>query len=68
MFLRISPARIALLRFIFEGYDGLAVVSTVDPREGIVRVWFPATSGLDVVNLLNELAGKIKKTVPCPNH
>ena len=58
--LRISPARIGFLRFIFEGYDGLAVVSTIDPKEGIVRVWFPPSSGRDVVNLLKELAGELK--------
>ncbi len=54
--LRISPARIAFLRFILEGYDGLAVVSTINAEEGLVRVWFPPSSGRDVIDLLNELA------------
>jgi hypothetical protein len=58
--LRISPSRIAFLRFIFEGYDGLAVVSTIDPKEGVVRIWFPPSAGHDVVKLLNELAGELK--------
>ena len=55
----ISPARIAFLRFIFEGYDGLAIVSTIDAGEGIVRVWYPPTSARAVVELLNDLAGEL---------
>lgn len=59
LYLRIAPARIAFLRFILEGYDGLATLSTVDPRNGIVQVRYPHSSGKDVILLLNELAKQL---------
>ena len=37
-FLRINPARISWLRFILEGYDGLAVLTTLSAQNGLVRV------------------------------
>ena len=33
---RVDRRKIAFLRFIFEGYDGLAVLTTLDPRQGQV--------------------------------
>lgn len=35
---RINRRDISFLRFIFEAYDGLAVISTVDSQQGIVSV------------------------------
>lgn len=40
-YLRIRPDRISLLRFMLEGYDGLAVLSTVDNQQGLVRLIVP---------------------------
>lgn len=37
-FLTINPAKISWLRFIFEGYDGLAVLTTISAQLGLVRV------------------------------
>lgn len=34
----VAPNEIHTLRFLLEGYDGLAVVSTEDPRLGLVRL------------------------------
>ena len=34
----VAPNEIHALRFLLEGYDGLAVVSTEDPRLGLVRL------------------------------
>lgn len=39
--LRIDPAKVHLLKFILEGYDGLAVVTTEDPARGSVVVSVP---------------------------
>jgi len=33
---RVDRREIAFLRFVIEGYDGIAVLSTLDAREGIV--------------------------------
>jgi hypothetical protein len=37
----INPNRIALLRFLAEGYDGLLFVRTVDPRPALVEIAYP---------------------------
>jgi len=37
-FLLIRPEKIGWLRFILEGYDGLAMVSTVSVPQGLVRM------------------------------
>jgi len=34
----VAPYEIHTLRFLLEGYDGLAVVSTDDPQLGLVRL------------------------------
>jgi hypothetical protein len=38
LFLQIPPREIAYLNFVFESYEGVAAVRTVDPREGIVEL------------------------------
>jgi len=41
---RVVPKRIAFLKFILEAYDGLALLSTLDPHEGVVEIrCFPGT-------------------------
>lgn len=40
-YLRVRPDRIALFRFLLEGYDGLAVLSTMDAKQGLVRLIVP---------------------------
>ena len=40
-YLRVRPDRIALFCFLLEGYDGLAVLSTMDAKQGLVRLIVP---------------------------
>jgi hypothetical protein len=54
--LRINPERISFVKFILEGYDGLAVQSTVDPKQGIIKICCPNEVRADVEQLLTELA------------
>ena len=43
MFVTVQPSKIAFLKFILEGYDGLAILSTVDNKSGqLVLRFFPA--------------------------
>lgn len=35
---RIDRRNISFLRFIFEGYDGIALVTTMNAEEGLVRL------------------------------
>lgn len=56
---RISTDRIHFLKFIIEGYDGLAVLSTLDEKAGLVRLRFPAEVRPEVEELLADLAPQI---------
>jgi hypothetical protein len=38
LFIQIPPREIAYLNFVFESYEGVAAVRTVDPHEGIVEL------------------------------
>ena len=35
-FYRVDRRRISFIRFIFEAYEGLAVVTTIDPSKGVI--------------------------------
>ena len=53
--LNISPGRIAYLKFIIEGYDGLATLSTLDAGQGEVVLRFPAELREELQALLDEI-------------
>lgn len=44
---------------IFEGYDGLAVVRTVDKEKGIIELLSTADQSEDLQKLLQELSDEI---------
>ena len=63
--LKISPERIHFLKFILEGYDGMAILSTVDAGKGIVELRYPAEIESDLKELLHKIKPQIaKKTTP----
>ncbi len=57
--LRIAPDRIHFLKFILEGYDNLAVVSTLDAPAGIVEVRCPEVLEAELAELLSCLDSAI---------
>jgi len=59
----INPERIYFLKFILEGYDGLAIQSTVDAKSGIVEIRYPPEMENDLQLLLAELE-PILKSLP----
>lgn len=59
LYLRIVPARIGLLRFLLEGYDGLAMLSTLDSKTGLVRLLFPGPRYLEVMAFLAAVASDL---------
>jgi len=61
MQLRISPDRIHFLKFILEGYDGLAILSTLNSRQGLVEIKYPPETEKDLTNLLHSIASQILK-------
>jgi len=63
-FLRIAPQRIHYLKFILEAYDGLALLSTVDSRQGLVSVHYHRAAHTELFELLVDLAPSLVAT-PC---
>ena len=58
--LRINPERIYFVKFILEAYDGLAGQSTIDAKQGIIKICFPEEVRADVELLLQELEPNIR--------
>lgn len=56
LYLRIAPARISLLRFLLEGYDGLATLTTLDSKTGLVRLLFPGPRYTELMRFLDAVA------------
>lgn len=61
LYLKIDPARISLLRFLLEGYDGLALLSTLDSKTGLVRLLFPGPRYVELMAFLAAVAGDLRK-------
>jgi len=61
MQLRISPDKIHYLKFILEGYDNLATLSTVNARQGLVEIRYLPESKKDLTDLLTEITSDIVK-------
>lgn len=59
--LKISPERIHFLKFILEGYDGLALLSTENAEKGLVEIRYPPESECDLIELLQSIALQLKK-------
>ncbi|MBU3937196.1 MAG: DUF4911 domain-containing protein [Proteobacteria bacterium] len=58
--IRIDPEQIYFLKFIFEGYDNLTIMSTVDQREGVVELKYPVELEEDVRGVLRSMAERLK--------
>lgn len=56
---RIERREISFLRFILEAYDGLAVLTTVDPETGVVNLQIAPGCEADVELILQELKNNI---------
>ena len=56
---RVHRREIAFLRFIFEGYDGVAFVSTIDRKAGVVSICTAPGCEKDVDALLEGLTGEM---------
>jgi len=63
-FLKIRTDRISLFRFILEGYDGLAVLSTIDAQQGLVRLIVPQSRYVELWQLLDAVCGDLHNSDP----
>lgn len=59
LYLRISPDKFHFLKFIVEGYDNIALLSSVDSREGIVVLRHSTGHREELFSLLSQVADKL---------
>ena len=59
IYLRIAPSRFHYLKFILEGYDNLAILSSFDKTNGIVVLSYPQEMTEDLFGLLASIAGHL---------
>lgn len=59
IYLRIPPRKISLLRFLLEGYDGLAILSTLDSSLGTVRLLVPKPRYNELYKFLDGTADEL---------
>ena len=63
---KIKTSDITLVQFIIEGYDGMATVSTIDPKAAIIQVLIMPDFLDDVLELLEDLKRRfdLKEVLP----
>lgn len=58
-FLRVNRKDISFLKYVFEAWEGLAIISTMDAQNGIIAVIMAPQSRADAEMVIEELARKI---------
>ena len=61
LYLRIDPRQIHFLKFLLEGYDGMAVLSTIDVQSGLVLIRYPGDAESILFGLLADLAADLTR-------
>ncbi len=59
IFLRIRKEKIGWLKFIIDGYDGLATLSTLSVSDGLIKIWTTKSSLAQLFAVLNAVAEEI---------
>jgi hypothetical protein len=67
-YLIIRPEKISWLRFILEGYDGLAIVSTISAVQGLVRIQTLDCRFVETMQLIAALAEDLTPYPVRPSH
>jgi hypothetical protein len=58
-YLFIRPEKISWLRFILEGYDGIALLTTMSAKTGLVRLQSISSTFEETMHLLDSLAADL---------
>lgn len=58
---RIAPEKFHFLKFILEGYDNLAVLSSMSGKNGVIRLKCEREALPELISLLTDIAPQIKK-------
>ncbi len=56
---RVDRREIAFLRFIFEAYDGIATIETLNPESGLIVIYIAPGCEPDVDLILEDLKSDI---------
>ena len=56
---RVDRRKIAYLRFIFEAYEGLAIIETLNPESGVIVFYIAPGCESDVDMILKDLKDDI---------
>lgn len=57
--LQIDPKRIGYFKFILEGYDGMALVTTIDAKKGSIMVRYPLFFHDDLLSIIKDVSSRI---------
>ncbi len=60
---RVDRRKIAFIKFILEGYDGIAMMRTVDPAKGNITLHIPPGCEKHVNAILQDLKKNINMQV-----
>lgn len=61
IYLRLDPADIALVKFLFESYEGVGIVRTIDRRAALIVALVMS----DLLPIARGLLDEIRTCVPC---
>lgn len=64
---RVERSAVSYIKFIFEAYDGIAVVETIDPDETIIALHIAPGCEADVEFVLSDLRNTVHMT-PVSHH
>jgi hypothetical protein len=56
LLIQIPPHEIAYLNFVFESYEGVAAVRTIDPQKGIVELMVAPHYQEEIEEILKDLS------------
>jgi hypothetical protein len=60
---RLAPARIGMLRFLVEGYDGILFLRTMAARTAVVELSWSQSCATDAEGILAALAAELGMVV-----
>jgi len=70
-YLRINPSRIYYLKNILEGYDNMALLTTINRKTGLILIRYIPSFQVDLFELLASLAQFLsttrEKDIPPPS-
>ena len=66
LLIKIPPQEIAYLTFILESYEGVAIMRTIDPREGLVELMVSPDYQEEIRAILKDLGQQFPITERAP--